>query len=357
MHWTHTNSVPLLAGRGCFAQVGGHLGSGTWLLVTTRGAVRRGWADQLRTQLNSACSLVVCDEVTPNPQLEHLDALTQQYRNLPLSGLVAIGGGSVLDAAKTLSVTLTSPASAPLSACLRSGNPQEWRQPLPVFAVPTTSGTGAEVTPFATVWDQVSHKKHSITGPQLYPALAVLDPVLTVSLPGQETLYTGLDATSHALESIWNRNRTPITEACAWHALVLIADALPRALLDGADLDAREAMQQASLLAGLAIGQTRTAIAHSISYPLTSHYQVPHGLACSFTLPHLIRENMATFGEMQRPIAWKILKLLESLRLDQELKKFTQADLLHLQNEMISPERSTNYLGSIDIARIIRASI
>jgi alcohol dehydrogenase len=357
MHWMHTFPVPLLAGRGCFEQIGGHLRLGTWLLITTRGAVRRGWADRLQAQLSGGRRLMVCDEVMPNPELEHLDALTQRYRELPLSGLVAIGGGSVLDAAKTLSVTLPSTLPTPLSACFRAGRPQHWPQPLPVVAVPTTSGTGAEVTPFATVWDRAAHKKHSVAGPQLYPTLAVLDPCLTVSLPAQETLYTGLDATSHALESIWNRNSTPITQAFAWHALVLIADAFPKALQNGADLDAREAMQQASVLAGLAIGQTRTAIAHSISYPLTSHYGVPHGLACSFTLPHLIRENMAFFGETHEPIARKILRLLESLLLGQEVRKFTQADLLPLQNEMLSPARSANYVGNIDIERIIRSSV
>jgi len=356
MPWHHSSPVQVLAGRGAFQQLGKQLGRGAWLLVTTQGAIRRGWAAQIQAQLDASHTLLVCDDISSNPELDHLDGLTQRYRGLGLQGLIALGGGSALDAAKVLSVTLPSPLEMPLGDRLRAGGVQPWAHHLPVVAVPTTSGTGAEATPFATVWDRAAHKKHSVHGPLIYPALALLDPYLTLSLPTQETLHTGLDATSHALESIWNKNSTPVSAALAWQALALIAEAFPFVLHDPDNLDAREAMQQASLLAGMAIAQTRTAIAHSISYPITSHHGVPHGLACSFTLPHLIRVNMKSFAAAHRQVAANILTLLDSLRLDSELRKYTQEDLLLLQNEMHTPERAGNYTGETDIERIIRAS-
>ena len=356
MPWRHSSPVQVLAGRGVFQQLGEQLTPGAWLLVTTRGAIRRGWAAQIKAQLDASRTLLICDEITPNPELDHLDGLSRRYRDQDLHGLIALGGGSALDAAKTLSVTIPSSLQTPLNDSLRAEEPQPWMRRLPVVAVPTTSGTGAEATPFATVWDRAVHKKHSVHGPLVYPTLALLDPCLTLSLPAQETLHTGLDATSHALESIWNKNSTPVSAALAWQALTLIAEAFPAVLRRPDDLDAREAMQQASLLAGMAIAQTRTAIAHSISYPITSHHSVPHGLACSFTLPHLIRENMKSFAPVQLPVAQSILALLTDLSLDREIRKYTQEDLLRLQHEMHTPERAGNYTGEVDIARIIRAS-
>src|SRR5690606_20309422 len=126
----------------------------------------------------------------------------------------------------------------PLGKVLREGRQQTWEKKIPLVAIPTTSGTGAEVTPFATVWDQSEHRKYSITGDLIFPDTAVLDPELTLSLPEKETLYPGLDAISHALESLWNVNRTPVTAGFAIQALELAVEALPTVLGNPADLGA-----------------------------------------------------------------------------------------------------------------------
>lgn len=358
--WTHSNPVRILAGCGSFGQLGAQLSQGKWLLITSSGAKRRGWMARLISQLAEPTRLVICDTITPNPELEFLDRLTQELRQTNFSGLIAIGGGSVIDAAKVLSVTLPSKLDEPLAETLRKGTGQKWDQNLPVIAIPTTSGTGAEVTPFATVWDQENLKKHSVTADLLSPKLAILDPELTLTLPHDETLYTGLDALSHALESLWNRNKTPITEAWALHALELANEALPRVLREKQDLQARETMQMASLLAGFAISQTRTALAHSISYPLTSHYGVPHGLACSFTLPALI--GRFEICEPHNTYASNLLKrtreLIESQNLSNKLNGFVSISQIEsLEQYMFALGRAENMSFEVEIRSIVQTSI
>jgi phosphonate metabolism-associated iron-containing alcohol dehydrogenase len=181
----------------------------------------------------------------------------------------------------------------------------------PIIAVPTTAGTGSEVTCWGTVWDAAGGVKHSLALPNLYPEAAVIDPSLMLTKPRALTVSTGLDALSHALESIWNKNTNPISQQYAVAAAREIVEVLPVLVDDLANGTLRARMAQAALFAGLAFSNTKTAIAHSISYPLTLRYDVPHGIACSFTLPMIIRslvgrdrqcsENLeAIFG---RPLA------------------------------------------------------
>lgn len=357
--WAYHNPVRIHAGRGKFDQLGAQLAPGLWLLVTTAGATRRGLTARLQQQLGDDHALLVCDSITPNPTLDELDSLTAAHAGKSIVGIVSVGGGSALDAAKVLSVTLLACQDTPLARCFRDGAAQSWSARLPVVAVPTTSGTGSEVTPFATVWDDVRKKKYSVAGDLLFPVLAVLDPGLTLTLPARETLYTALDATSHALESLWNRNRTPISEAFAWQALQLVVEHLP-VVLDAPDnLDAREGMQRASLLAGLAISQTRTALAHSISYPLTSRYQVPHGLACSFTLRAILEQYLTGhLRDSERALLVRVHQMLGDLDLPHELQQYLGAeDVLALAGEMHTPERAGNLAIHVDVEQILRQSV
>ncbi len=158
---------------------------------------------------------------------------------------------------------------------------------LPLIAVPTTAGTGSEVTPWATLWDRSSDapKKYSLHVDETWPEAALVDPALTRSAPAGVTRNSALDALSHALESIWNVNHNPVSDALAVAAARGVIATLP-ALLAAADAeDQRIAMSRASLMAGLAFSNTRTALAHSVSYEMTLRHGLPHGLACSFTLP------------------------------------------------------------------------
>lgn len=360
--WTHFNPVRVVAGRGVIERLPDIVAtSGTVLLVTTQGFTRRGVTERVRA-LFEAGRIVVHDRVTPNPELDDLEAATAALRGRGIESIVALGGGSVLDSAKALAVSLPSGVERPLEAVFRAGGSQNWRSSLRLVAVPTTAGTGSEVTPFATVWDGTAHRKHSLAGDLLYPHTAVLDPELILTLPPDETVHTALDSISHALESLWNKNRTPMSELCAFRALELATRALPRVLDRPDDPDARGRMQQVSLLAGLAISQTRTAIAHSVSYPLTSRYGVPHGLACSFTLPAILRANADRLADDARGAATlaAVLLLLEGLRLPERLARYLSAEqVLALQSEMAAKGRIENFRGRLpgELGDLLRESL
>ena len=204
--------------------------------------------------------------------------------------VVALGGGSVMDAAKGLVAIQALNDDIPkFNAHLREGKslPDDFK-PAPLICVPTTSGTGSEVTRWGTIWGD-EKVKFSLTDPRLYPREAILDARLCLSMPRELTLATGLDALSHAMEAVWNNNHTPLSDRFAGDAIRGLRSNFLDALEKPDDLKVRREMQIAATLAGLAMGTTQTALAHSISYPFTALFGMPHGLACSFTLPALIK--------------------------------------------------------------------
>jgi len=347
--WTHHNPVRITAGAGILGYLRELIPEGTALLVTTSGFTRRGMTGKIKEQLGES-RVVVYDQVTPNPEIDALDQAAAQLKGRKINSIVALGGGSVMDTGKVLAVTLLSEYPKPLAHVLRQDHAYEWQARIPVIAIPTTSGTGAEVTPFATVWDSSTHKKHSVAGELIYPTNALLDPELILSLPHNETLYSALDAISHAMESLWNRNRSPVSETYALQALKLANEALPAVLEKPDDLEQRARMQQASLLAGLAISQTRTAIAHSISYPLTSHYGVPHGFACSFTLVEIWKYCCLNVGGvLDSDIVKKTIDLLCRLNLEGELNKYLSLnDALAVAHGVIKQAMADNFTALID---------
>jgi phosphonate metabolism-associated iron-containing alcohol dehydrogenase len=342
--WSHANPVRIRAGAGVLAELPGLLPAGRILVVTSPGARRRGLLDGLLAALPDR--LTICDRISPNPDLDTLDGLIGESLGLGIAGVCAIGGGSAIDAAKALAACLPLGRERPLDAVLRNGSVSITSR-LPLIACPTTAGTGSEVTPFATIWDCRDKRKHSLNDPLLFPDLALLDPTPTLTLPPDETLYSALDAVSHALESLWNRHCTPVSIAVAAQALALIEPALPAVLADPRDPVARARIQEASMLSGLAISQTRTAIAHSISYPLTSHFGVPHGLACSFTLPAII-ERLTAAGRavpLDQALLTRTYALLLRLDLPGRILRYTSAAECHRLTDMMStPGRADNFI-------------
>lgn len=338
-----------------------YLPGGLLLLLTSAGFTRRGLTRQVVEQLGKE-RVYIFDGVTPNPQLDDLDNWTEQLLGNKFAGILAIGGGSVLDSAKVLSVTLTCPFDRPLHELFRQSQSITWDTRLPLVAVPTTSGTGAEATPFATVWDSVTRKKYSLENDLLYPQLVLLDPVLTLGLPPEETYNTGLDTYSHALESLWNRHRSAASCSFSVEALERVVSALPRVLEESTSLPDRTRMQEASYLAGVAISYTRTAIAHAISYPLTLHYDMPHGIACGFTLPAILRYCSREEVDLGAPetllqSAYKELSLLEPA---QRALRYASSDQIQaLCSEMMAPGRADNFILPVDevlIQNILRAT-
>ncbi len=358
----HYNPVNITVGQGALKSLNKLISTtGKILLVTTSGFTQRGVVESIQNECSDK-QFIVYDQVTPNPELDDLDEKIALYRNKSISSIIALGGGSVLDAAKVLAVALSCQIKKPLDELFRKNKEPQWGDKLPLIAIPSTSGTGAEVTPFATVWDSAHNKKYSLSGKHVFPDRALLDPCVTLTLPYDETLNTALDAISHSLESLWNKNRTPLSESFAIKSLLLSKQALPILLEDLSSLEQREKMQLASLYAGLAISHTRTAIAHSISYPLTSYYGVPHGLACSFTLPTIIeRYLIENDTEINAILMNDIKQLLLALDLKSKIKKYIDIELLKdIYQEMYSPERADNFMFDItlnDIEKTIAKSL
>jgi alcohol dehydrogenase len=359
-NWTYFNPVRVVFAPGAISRLADHVPYQRVVLVTSPGFTRRGITARIRDALGNRL-LAVLDDVKPNPDVLDIDAQAGSARELGPDCVIALGGGSSMDTAKALARLLTQPVSLTLATHFRDGVKFSTdARALPVVAIPTTAGTGAEVTPFGTVWDFDRGKKYSVTGSDLYPVIALLDPELTLDLPEEVTISSGLDAISHALESAWNHNASPVTLSLSAKSLQLSLSALPRLKQNLADVEARGAMMQASLLAGLAISQTRTALAHSISYPLTTRFNLPHGIACSFTLPALAKFNAQADDGRLRDLARAtgyngIVEFSDGLRILFErigvsglFKKYVleMGVVRSLVDEMITPGRADNNLRS-----------
>jgi alcohol dehydrogenase len=265
---------------------------GRSLVVTSAGMTDRGVTGRVAELLERDGSAVY-DRVQSNPTLAQVETAIATVRNEQVDTIVAVGGGSCLDVGKVLSLALVAPSFA-LRDLVAGDHPWNDIEPLPLVAVPTTAGTGSEVTPTATLWDGEARRKLSATTPRLFARTALIDPELALSLPWEATLGPGLDAYSQCFEAICNRNATPVTTAFAQRGIRLVPAALRRLRTDPDSIEARAEMAEAALLSGLAISRTRTALAHSMSYPLTAHLGLPHGLACAFALPAVLAFNLET---------------------------------------------------------------
>jgi alcohol dehydrogenase len=285
--WRFRNPVEIAFGAGAFEQLGTAVRGRPYALVTYAdvqpfdGLVRRAAA-------LAGEPAVLIRNVPPNPDFQ---SLTESCRALATAAVrpalvVAIGGGSVLDAAKVLAAS--GGDFTRVRAHLENGAARGLA-PLPIIAVPTTAGTGSEVTCWATVWDKDARRKHSLTHDALYPERALIDPLLTLGTPRSVTVAAGLDALSHALESLWNVNANPVSAALAVDAARTVLETLPSLADDLASPDLRLRMMRAATLAGLAFSNTKTALAHSLSYHFTLNHGVPHGIACSFSLPMVMK--------------------------------------------------------------------
>lgn len=358
--WNFFNPVQIIFGEGSVSRLPDLVGSGEVLLVTTPGFTKRGVTAKIREAIG-ANRLLIFDQVEPNPGLSALENDITHLLTHRIDSIIALGGGSALDAAKALSVALAGGTAFSLRQHFEQNAPLPAQKPLPVIAVPTTAGTGSEVTPFATIWDHEKKRKHSLASPRLFPKTALLDPRLTLSVSGETTIFTGLDALSQGFESLWNRNATTVTLAYSVRAISLALETLPLLAQKLEELPLRTNMMEASLLAGLAISQTRTAMAHSISYPLTAHYGMPHGLACSFTLPALLEFNShADDGRLVKlakslgnnsalELKTVLEELLKNLGVWQALPRYVTgvSDILKVADEMFTPGRADNNLRSM----------
>lgn len=263
----------------------GSFGLRRTLLVTDTVLVELGLVAPLCRALEArGIEVSVHDGITPDPGYEVLQRGCEAARAHGADSILAVGGGSVIDAAKLIGAMVVS-GKAPqrLLGLMKVGKPM-----LPLFAIPTTAGTGSEVTVAAVVTDPVRHEKAAVIDPKLVPAAAALDPLMMKGLPRSITAATGMDAMTHAIEAYTNRWPHPDTAFHAVAAVRMIFANLPRACADGEDLEARETMAVAAYYAGLAFTKAYVGYVHAFAHKVGGMYGVPHGQANAILLPYVL---------------------------------------------------------------------
>jgi alcohol dehydrogenase len=365
MAWKFRNPVQIEFGVDSFAKLPELIGKRRYALVTYAEPI----FDELarRLEASAGAPVLTIDDVAPNPDYRLLADQASRFAGLKSQPelIVAVGGGSVIDSAKVFAA-----AGGDFQNVVRYLETEEGAEQLsaiPIIAVPTTAGTGSEVTCWATVWDEANGKKYSLARPNLYPSYAVVDPRLMLGKPRMLTVSTGLDALSHALESLWNVNHNPVSANHAVSSARHILDVLPKLVKDLGNIDLRSRMAMAALFAGLAFSNTKTAIAHSMSYPITLRHGVSHGIACSFSLPMVLRSVQGVgglcedslkqiFGADPARAADRLETFIEDLGVscDPASYKVDQREWNLLIEDALEGERGRNFLGSRD--RLIEAA-
>lgn len=256
------------------------------LIVTDKGLTGLHLLDSLYEKLDEVgIEYVVYDGTHPNPTIDNIEDALQLYLDNNCEGVIAFGGGSPMDCAKATAARVSNPK---LSVKKMRGVLKLHHKLPPLYAVPTTAGTGSETTLAAVVTDPATHEKNAINDPRLRPKYAVLDPELTIGLPPKITSTTGMDALTHAVEAYIGKSNVKSTEEYAKTATKMIFDNIEIAYNDGKNIDARNNMLKASYYAGMAFTRAYVGYVHAIAHNLGGFYGVPHGLANAVILPYVL---------------------------------------------------------------------
>jgi alcohol dehydrogenase len=313
--FSFTGAKKIVFGRGSFASLPEHIAEAKVLrplIVIDRNLAETGFGEKMNRILAEAgIGAVIYDKTSPEPPLELADEGTKLALKKKCDGVVGIGGGSAMDLAKAIAVLASNKGKAEDYLGLnRVPGPG-----LPKIMVPTTAGTGSEVTFTSVFIRKKLKKKEGMNSPYLYPELALLDPELTLSLPSHPTATTGIDALCHAIESYTSVNASPMSEMISLEAIRLISDNLRTAVHDGTNIEAREAMLLGSLYAGLGLANAGVTAVHSLSYPLGGKYGVSHGLANTIMLPRVMGFNLPGALEKFVDIAEVMGEIVEDMPL------------------------------------------
>lgn len=368
--WSFYQPVQIKWGEGEVKKLGTYLaqmGYDHCLMIADAFLVRCGLAGQIQQWAEGRIAEISCD-VEPNPTIQNVNAGVKKAKALSADCVIALGGGSAMDCAKAVAAAAAENVGA---ETLLAG--MQIHNALPVVAIPTTAGTGSEVTAGAVLSDKDKGLKSAIFSPALFPRLALTDPELTYSVPANVTAATGLDVLAHALDAMSSIKACPATDALALRACKLVVQYLERAVKDGADREARGGMSQASTIAGLAFSQTGTTGSHACSYILTSRYGVPHGEACAFTLDAWVRINAKArlclndyagelgFEDAEDLAAW-LRQLKKRLGMRDTLREIgiTEKEIEMLSAAAVASNNMTNnvaQIGEEGVAEIFRSKI
>ncbi|NPV73805.1 MAG: iron-containing alcohol dehydrogenase [Pelotomaculum sp.] len=342
--WT---SGTIITGRGSLKRIADEakgLGATRVLIVTDPVLLKTGLIERVKEALAPAgLETGIFSGVEPEPRLQIVTECLKAVKEGGYDLIVAVGGGSSMDVSKAASVLMTNPGTINdylgVNLIPRPG--------IPVIAVPTTAGTGSEVTPIAILSDVEEQLKKGVVSPYLLPRVAIVDPELTVTMPPAITAATGMDALTHAVESYISVNATPITDILALEAIRLIALNLRTAVANGQDIEARSNMSMASLLAGIAFANAGVGAVHALAYPLGAQFHVPHGVANAVLLPYVMESNLLgalpRFKTMALAMGEKVEDLSDRLAADKfnEAIKLLATDIripLHLRELGVTAE-------------------
>jgi alcohol dehydrogenase class IV len=265
------------------------------LVISDQGVKQAGLLEPIQASLQERGIVTeLFDDIEQSSSVYTVDKGAEIIRAQGFDIVVAIGGGSAIDSGKAMGVV-----AANGGTCRDYAGANKVKvPPVPVIALPTTAGTSAEVTDVAVIADREKHARLGLRSPLVVPAAAVIDPLLTVSMPAHVTASTGMDALSHAIESYTNTVSTEITDAMSLEAIRIIGSNLRSAVANGKNIKARERMTMACVLIGMAYRNTRLGILHAITGPFCGYYEVPHGVANAVLLPHVMSFNIP--GNMEK---------------------------------------------------------
>ena len=269
-------------------------------IVTDKGIVSMGILKEILTSLQKEnVEYELFDEVEPDPSTDMIEPATELAMKSNCDIIIGIGGGSSMDSAKAIGAMVTNEGKIEdyIGVCKIK------IKPLPIIAIPTTAGSGSEVTFWSVLVEKKSNFKVGIGSWYLTPKIAIIDPLLCKSLPPKVTAFTGMDALTHAIESYVSKETQPISEALAIHSIKLIVRSLKKAFSDGANIDAREDMMMASTIAGMAFNVSKCGLAHALASPLGGHFHISHGMANAIVLPYVMKFNILAIPEKFAEIA------------------------------------------------------
>ncbi len=301
------NPVQLILGSGVRAKIEEECIDKRVLIFCTASAFARHKQDDTLNKLLGMPNLIFEHAFGSNPSLTDIAAISRKYQKTPIDLVIGLGGGSAMDVAKIACVSIPAyQKGLEIDNLLTDSKLFSHFNAIDCVQVPTTAGTGSEVTPFATVWDYTNQQKKSLSNQVMFAKKTIIDPDFLCGTPYEISISTGLDALNQAFESIWNVNANEYSRSFSRTAAELALQTLPFLDEISKSPELREKLAKASLFAGLAISQTRTSICHSISYPLTLKYGMPHGIACAFSMLEVYKFNSAFIKDDIEIIAFNL---------------------------------------------------
>jgi len=334
MNFGWYSPINIIFGSGKIKQIAGEIKkfkAQKALLITDPGLHKAGVTGKVIEYIPEGVECEIYTDVIPEPPMKSIEDCANKVKGGNFDLIIGLGGGSSIDVTKLVAVMATN--EKPLPELCGVDNVEN--EGLPTIMIPTTAGTGSEVTPIAIITNEEEHLKVGVVSRHLFAKTAICDPELTMSMPSHITAATGMDALTHAVEAYISVNTTPVSDVLALEAVRVISAFLRKAFANGDDIEARENMLYGSLLAGMAFANAGVGAVHALAYPLGGEYHIPHGVANALLLPYVLETNMvacldrlACLGEVMgvtdqnvplRDQALQTVKAVKELSLDVEI--------------------------------------